>query len=374
MKLIAITTPNFWYREDLAICRLLDSGWSRVHIRKPGAAKREVEALIEKIPDKYYPLLSVHDYFDLAVKYNLGGVHLNQRNPAPPPGWSGLMSRSCHSIGETIRFSHLDYVTLSPVFDSISKPGYKGRFSDEELRNADLGKVVALGGVTMSKIDQLKEFGFRGATMLSEAWKSNMEILQFITHTDAGVEDALRGGCRWVQLRMKEAADSEFIKIARRILPLCRNYGATFILDDRVHLVKTVGADGVHLGKKDMPVDEARKILGQSKIIGATANTEEDMLKAYRAGADYIGLGPFRFTTTKKGLSPILGLEGYATIMTYCRGEGIDLPVVAIGGITLEDLSDLRRTGVSGVAVSGLILNAEDKEKTTKSIIDIWKN
>ncbi len=374
MKLIAITTPTFWHGESDAICRLLDSGWMRVHIRKPSATKTHIAKLIVKIPEKYRQRLSLHDHFELALEYNLGGVHLNHRNPLPPDGWKGLISKSCHSIEETARSSHLDYVTLSPIFDSISKAGYRSQFSQIELREANLSKVYALGGVTLSKIEKLKELGFSGAAMLSEAWKTRMETLQFITHTDAGLEDALRGGCRWVQLRMKDASDSEFIEMARRIIPLCRNYAAIIIFDDRVHLVDSLGADGVHLGKKDMPIEEARKILGPSKIIGATANTEADMLKAFQSGADYIGLGPFRFTTTKKGLSPILGLDGYRRIMTYCKREGIRIPVVAIGGITVDDLSALRQTGVDGVAVSGLVLNSNDKEHTTKSIIDTWKN
>ena len=247
-------------------------------------------------------------------------------------------------------------------------------FTAEELQLADLSNVYALGGVTFSKIGKLKELGFSGAAMLSEAWKTKMETLQLITHTDSGLEEALRGGCRWVQLRMKEASDAEFKKMAKRIIPLCRNYGATMIIDDRAHLVEELGADGVHLGKNDMPVNEAREILGPTKIIGATANTEDDILNACNSGADYIGLGPFRFTTTKKGLSPILGQEGYQRIMAYCKREDINIPVVAIGGITLEDLSTLRQTGVDGIAVSGLILNSGNKEQTTKSIIEIWKN
>ena len=374
MKLIAITTPDFRQGEDLAIRRLIDRGWNRVHIRKPEAAREQLIRLIERIPVTYRQYISIHDHLDLAVKYSLGGVHLNSRNPFPPVGWKGLISRSCHSIEEIKKFPDLDYLTLSPIFDSISKPGYKSRFSLETLNNTNLKNVYALGGVTFSQLHKLKEIGFEGAAMLSEAWKTKMEPLQYITHTDAGLDEALRGGCRWVQLRMKDASDYEFIKMAGKILPICRKYNAVLILDDRVHLVDAIGADGVHLGKKDMPVREARKILGPAKIIGATANTEEDILNAHEDGADYIGLGPFRFTTTKKGLSPILGLQGYGRIMSHCRNRGITLPVVAIGGITLEDIGALSQTGVDGIAVSGLILTSEDKESTTKEILRLWKN
>lgn len=201
--------------------------------------------------------------------------------------------------------------------------------------------------------------------------------LQFITHKLDGLEEALRGGVRWVQLRMKDASDEEYLDVGRQALALCRRYGATFIVDDRVEAAAELGADGVHLGKNDMPVEEARRRLGSGFIIGATANTFDDIRAANRAGADYIGLGPFRFTTTKKNLSPVLGLEGYRDIMTRCRTEGLTLPVTAIGGILTDDIPVIMGTGVHGVAVSGLILNSPSPEKTTQQIIttlDKWKN
>ncbi len=374
MKLIAITKPYFWQGEALAICRLLDSGWERVHIRKPGASPRQVADLIASIPVVYRRALSLHDHFELAAEYGIGGVHLNNRNPLPPAGWQGIVSRSCHSLQEVADSSGLDYVTLSPIYDSISKPGYRSRFGIDSLMCAHLEGVYALGGVTFARLDEVKNTGFSGAAMLSEAWNTRMDILQLITDTADGVAEALSGGCRWVQLRMKEATDGECVAVARDLLPLCRLYGATLILDDRVHLVHETGADGVHLGKDDMPVAEARRLLGPEKIIGATANTEADVMAAFRSGADYIGLGPYRFTTTKKRLSPILGLEGYRRIMSYCRENGITIPVAAIGGIGLDDLAPLREAGVDGVAVSGLIMKAPDKKLTTKTIIDIWRN
>lgn len=202
-------------------------------------------------------------------------------------------------------------------------------------------------------------------------------MLQFITHhTDRydeiqGTEAVLRGGCRWVQLRMKDASPEEFLRMGREVGCLCRQYGATFLLDDRVDAVKELGADGVHLGKNDMPVAEARKLLGPDKLIGATANTFEDIARAAADGADYIGLGPFRFTQTKRNLSPILGLEGYRTILARCREAGIDRPVVAIGGITAADIADLMATGISGVALSGTLLGAEQPAEETRKIMEL---
>lgn len=191
-------------------------------------------------------------------------------------------------------------------------------------------------------------------------------MIQFITHSNNrygyvdGARLALEGGCRWVQLRMKEATEAEFMAAAAEMGRLCKEHGATFVLDDHVEWVEKTGADGVHLGKNDMPIDEARKILASDKIIGGTANTFEDVERLYRQGADYIGCGPFRFTTTKKNLSPVLGLEGYQHIVDQMKSHGINLPIVAIGGILESDIKSILATGVSGIAVSGGILNAEN--------------
>lgn len=191
-------------------------------------------------------------------------------------------------------------------------------------------------------------------------------MIQFITHQNTrhgyadGARLALEGGCRWIQLRMKDAPDDEFVGVARDVRRLCTQYGAKFIIDDRVHLAATTGADGVHLGRNDMPIDEARRTLGQHYIIGGTANTFDDIRRIASQGADYIGCGPYRFTTTKKNLSPVLGLNGYRLLTQQMREAGIHLPIVAIGGITADDIEDIMLTGVTGIAVSGAILNADD--------------
>ena len=191
-------------------------------------------------------------------------------------------------------------------------------------------------------------------------------MLQFITHyTDSityldSVRLALEGGCRWVQLRMKNAGEEEILPVALEAQKMCREAGATFIIDDHVELVRRIGADGVHLGKNDMPVDEARSILGSGFVIGGTANTFEDILMHHSRGADYIGCGPFRFTTTKEKLSPVLGLEGYSSIMKQMKAAGLDMPLVAIGGITADDIPSIMATGVTGIALSGSVLRAAD--------------
>lgn len=202
-------------------------------------------------------------------------------------------------------------------------------------------------------------------------------MLQFISHYTEkytyldSVKIALEGGCKWVQLRMKDATDAEVLPIAVEAQKLCREAGATFIIDDRVELVKQIGADGVHLGLGDMPIAEARKILGEKFIIGGTANTFENVKAHYQASANYVGCGPFRFTTTKKKLSPVLGFEGYRSIVSKMKEQGIDIPIVAIGGITAEDIPQIMQTGVTGIALSGTVLRAEDPVGEMKRILKL---
>ena len=202
-------------------------------------------------------------------------------------------------------------------------------------------------------------------------------MIQFISHYSErysyldSIQLALEGGCRWIQLRMKDATDDEVRPIAVEAQKLCRAYGAKFIIDDRVALVRELGADGVHLGKNDMPIREARQILGPDFIIGGTANTFEDAKAHYEASADYIGCGPFRFTTTKKKLAPVLGLDGYRHIIQQMRAANITIPVVAIGGITKDDIPAILQTGITGIALSGTVLHADDPIAEMKHIINI---
>src|SRR5690554_885886 len=206
-----------------------------------------------------------------------------------------------------------------------------------------------------------------------------LEKVQFITHSNYNIDYfqsavlALKGGLRFIQLRMKDSNREELISTGKRIKEECDKYNSLFILDDHVELVNEIGANGVHLGKEDMPIKEARKILGKDKIIGGTANNFEDIVKHYNDGADYIGLGPLRYTNTKKKLSPVLGFEGYRNIIEKCKTQGIDIPIYAIGGIRLEDIEGLKQIGVFGIAKSSLILESEDSETTINEINKIIK-
>lgn len=208
---------------------------------------------------------------------------------------------------------------------------------------------------------------------------SKIQGVQFITHETEkysyldAARMALEGGCRWIQLRMKNVPVSKVEQTAWKVKEMCRKHEAVFIIDDHVDVAKSIQADGVHLGKNDMSVREARQILGNEAIIGGTANTFDDVVKLYQDGADYIGCGPFRYTTTKQNLAPILGIEGYTKIITHMKNKGIELPLVAIGGITYEDIPTLLSTGIDGIALSGSMLKAENPVVEMKQLIQIFK-
>lgn len=205
--------------------------------------------------------------------------------------------------------------------------------------------------------------------------------VQFITHYNDkysyidSARIALDGGCKWIQLRMKDADEALFEKTALVVQEMCKRYDATFIIDDNVALAKIIGADGVHLGKHDMPVAKAREVLGDRYIIGSTINSFEDIVcNLQLATPDYFGCGPFRFTSTKKNLSPILGYEGYRHIISEMKKRNICIPLVAIGGICKEDIPELLRCGVDGIALSGSILNADNAIKEMQDVTDVVYN
>lgn len=401
---LPITLPAFPEGEAEAIVSLQKAGAETIHIRKPGASSTELEAFLSRLVRAGADMsrLTLHYDESLARRYGLGGVHLHGEELSRSAGRDLRRSCSVHSWAEARRFvSCSDYLFISPLFDSISKPGYRsgidiGCAGSELSALPEGGTVVALGGITPANIARVRMAGFGGAAVLgalwaerygrvdaegtlcnyfrlTRGWRAAGGTLQFISDGDLVVaEKFLAGGGRWIQLRMKEAAAAEIAERGGRMLELCRKYGAVLLLNDNPALAAEVGADGVHLGRTDMAPGEARAIVGEAAIIGSTANTIGAIEEIAQGPTDYIGLGPFRYTTTKKNLSPILGLEGYRSVMGRMREEGIWLPVVAIGGIELGDTARIMASGVTGIALSGALSRAVDtKEKTIEFLKQI---
>jgi thiamine-phosphate pyrophosphorylase len=191
------------------------------------------------------------------------------------------------------------------------------------------------------------------------------------THLTA-IEEALEAGCRLVQLRVKNESETVVLELAKTAKNLCDQFDAKLIINDYPLVARSVNAWGIHVGLQDLPVKDVRAIVGRQMIVGGTANTFEHIQQRVQEGVDYIGLGPFRFTTTKEKLSPVLGLEGYQRILGQMKAAGIQTPIVAIGGILPGDVPGLRDAGVYGVAVSGAITNADDKKGAVEKINVLW--
>ncbi|MBU2916264.1 thiamine phosphate synthase [Reichenbachiella agariperforans] len=182
------------------------------------------------------------------------------------------------------------------------------------------------------------------------------------------IEEACQAGVDWVQLRVKNKSDNEVLAIATEAKEICKKHKAKLIINDHVAIAKKVKANGVHLGKEDMDPAEAREILGDRPYIGGTANTWEDVERLAMAGVDYIGLGPFRDTSTKENLSPTLGIKGISAILNNMIIGDIQVPIIAIGGIQTEDIFDLQLSGCHGVAVASLINLSDNKKETVNDI------
>ncbi len=184
-------------------------------------------------------------------------------------------------------------------------------------------------------------------------WLKEGELL------DTPVEQTLRGGTTFLQIREKDLEDAEFEEEALRLQKLCRKYGVPFIVNDNVELALRINADGIHVGQEDMEAGRVREMLGPDRILGVSAQTVEDALRAEAAGADYLGVGAV-FPTGSKDDAVEVSKE---TLKAIC--EAVSIPVVAIGGITYENVSELADTGIAGISVISAIFGQEDVEKAT---------
>jgi len=205
-----------------------------------------------------------------------------------------------------------------------------------------------------------------------------MHKIQYISQGETAEEhfinckNVLEAGGEWIQLRMKNFSVEEVKETALKVQLLCKEFEAIFILNDNVQLTNEIDADGVHLGLSDTPISKAIELFDENKIIGGTANSYEDVVQRINEGCDYIGLGPFRFTKTKANLSPVLGLEGYKTLIDRLTEAQLRIPIIAIGGIEIEDISSILLTGIQGVALSGALsgaLSTKENMDTIKSKI-----
>lgn len=373
-------------------------------------AKSEVEAIIlrekdlsedeyfllakkvKEICDKYNKKLIIHSFIDVAKKLGIKNIQL------PFSKFISLnnlhddfdcIGTSVHSIEDAVlaEKSGAYYIIAGHIFATDCKKGLAPRGVEflEDVCKAVIIPVFAIGGIDDNSVSELCSVNyknFEGVCIMSALMKSDnpQELVQKIKDSysmktdrskyllyavtdrhwlngrtlEEDVELALKGGVTLVQLREKNLDFDSFCKEAEKIHLLCRKYNVPLIINDNVEVAKAVNAEGVHLGQGDMSVENAREILGNGKIIGVTARTKEQAVKAEKDGADYVGSGAVFGTITKSDAVKM----SFETLTEICNS--IKIPVTAIGGITKENVSELKGTGISGVAVVSGIFAEKD--------------
>lgn len=181
---------------------------------------------------------------------------------------------------------------------------------------------------------------------------------------------ACKGGANWIQFRTKVTDFNERLKLAREVRSVCSEFGATLIINDWIEIAEEVEAEGIHLGMGDSSLHEARERFGHGMIIGASVNSLADLEMA-AAHADYAGVGPLRFSTTKQQLRPILGMAGMRAIAERARQLPRPLPCLAIGGVDISDIEPLLSLGLHGIAVSAAVVSSADPAEAVRRMLGI---
>ena len=182
------------------------------------------------------------------------------------------------------------------------------------------------------------------------------------------IEEAILGGVTVVQIREKTAETLDFYNLAVKVKEITTKYDVPLIINDRVDVALAIDADGVHVGQSDMPCDVTRRLIGEDKILGVSAATIEEAKKAENDGADYIGTGAVFPTKTKKDAESVTKKD--LSDIT----KSINIPVVAIGGITIENAGELKDTGIAGLSVVSAIMSADDPKKASKKLLNIFNS
>ncbi|WP_084165845.1 thiamine phosphate synthase [Dyadobacter crusticola] len=421
MKKIIISRPDFFAGEAVQITTLFVDGMQLLHLRKPDCTREELARLLGDINPGNYPQIALHQHHELAQEFGINRLHFPEQLRLEQTEESlqelksrgFILSTSIHEAGMLRNLSNaFSYALLGPVFDSISKQNYRAALPPNFKldRQGYSGEVIAIGGIDASRIQSITQMGFDGAAFLGSIWLSKapglkpgardflrapnefappifakgetnpiscpsfqagenrIGRLQFISQENEAISHmesirlALEAGCRWIQLRVKNRPEEEVLRLAWEATKLCDQYGARLIINDFPRVAQAVEAYGLHLGLTDMSVPEARELVGDRLIIGGTANSWEDIVLRVKEGADYIGLGPFRFTTTKQNLSPVLGFEGYSVLMQKMAEAEFNTPIVGIGGIMPADVPALLKAGLHGVAMSSALINVADPQ------------
>ncbi len=407
---ICVTARNCSTDFMTSIENIAKSSVSSIILREKDLTEDEYFLLAEKVQNicrRYNKNLVIHNFISVAQKLGIKQIHLPFSvfcELKDVHDFFEKVGTSVHSVKDAVfaQNNGADYITAGHIFVTDCKKGLAPRgteFLNEICKSVDI-PVYAIGGIDKNSVKILSKNdrnNFCGVCVMSELMKSknpvelvneikksyfsmkknhrNQYILYAVTdnHWLCGrklkddVEKALQGGVTLVQLREKELDFDSFCAEAEDIHSLCRSYGVPLIINDRVDVAKAVNAEGVHLGQGDLSPVEARKIFGENRIIGVTARSVEQAIKAEQDGADYIGSGAVFGTSTKKDAVKM----SLKTLDDICKA--VNIPVTAIGGITKDNVSELSGTHISGIAVVSGIFAEKDilnSAKVLKSKIE----
>ncbi|MGN0490712.1 thiamine phosphate synthase [Ruminococcus sp.] len=347
---------------------------------------------VKEICDKYGKKLIIHSFIEVAKKLGIKNIQLPFSKFIKVGNLHDdfdCIGTSVHTVEDAVlaEKSGADYIIAGHIFATDCKKGLAPRGTQflREVCNSVKIPVYAIGGIDDNSVSDLCALNcknFAGVCVMSALMKSdnpqvlvqkikgnysmktdrNKYLLYAVTDRhwlngrtlEEDVELALKGGVTLVQLREKNLDFDVFCKEAEKIHSLCQKYNVPLIINDNVEVATAVKAEGVHLGQGDMSVAKAREILGNSKIIGATARTKEQAVKAEKDGADYVGSGAVFGTSTKSDAVKM----SFETLTEICNS--VKIPVTAIGGITKDNISELKGTDISGVAVVSGIFAEKD--------------
>ena len=360
-------------------------------LREKDLSEAEYEELflqVRKICSKYKVCCIVHSFKQVALKYQHPYFHapIHQLDGSEKDQFISV-SASCHSLEEVQLAEKLgcQFVIAGHIFETECKKGLPGRGVAflNELRKQSQIPVFAIGGINEQTQRYVEDpvcimsgwMQCKNVKSYSQALKRREDFMKFqsnmltvygISQPGANlynqIEQALQGGVSCIQLREKEMDDAAFIEEAIQIRKLCHAYGVPLIINDRLHVALQSGADGVHVGLDDISVAQARAIVGEDFIIGATAKTVEQATLAQKQGADYLGVGALFASPTKTNAIRISKEE----LMQIQKS--VQIPIVAIGGIQYDNCDIIQGTGVSGIAVVSALFSQKDVKKAAEAL------
>ncbi len=348
----------------------------------------ELAKNVKKITDKYNVKLTLHSFPLVAIKLGVKSIHLplnilknTEKNVLDEFNEIGSSVHSEEDVKLAISLG-VTYVTAGHIFETDCKKGLPGRgisFLKNICDNYNL-PIYGIGGITEKNVHKIEGAGASGACIMSEFMTTNNikklvcgNFLKLYAITDYELSDtellekteaALKAGVTCVQLREKNLSKEELIKKAIKLKALCDRYNAVFIVNDYFEVALEVHADGVHVGLDDADVALIRERAGADFIIGATAKTVEVAREAEKKGADYLGVGAM-FHSSTKGEARVITKDEFKNI-----ANSVNIPLVAIGGITAENVSEISNMGQAGIAVVGAVYGTDDTEAAVKNLLE----